>query len=307
MKTVRGFFVLFFFFSLVTYFVMFFRREQDTMLSESYGKLSEITHKETYFVIWEEGEVRMRLPMENFLVGSLAGTIPVDYEEEVLKAQAIVLRSELCYRYEEAKRKGEGVDGLWLSPEEWSFWSDWKMQHVWGDCYKANLKKCTDAVLKTQGVYMAYDSRPVKGFFHAMSAGKTRSREVLFNGEDYGYLKETVCTDNLSNLQYEQKRQLPAEQVGKLTEGTSDETGYLISVKQDGELISGEQLCLRLGFASSNVTWEIEGDFYRFKIRGKGHGFGLDQYYGNCLAQKGKDYREILETFFADITFQRVE
>lgn len=307
MKTVRDFFILFFFFSLMTYFVMFFKREQDALLPENYEKLSEISRKENYLVIWEEGELRLRLPMENFLVGLLAGTIPVEYEEEVLKAQAIVLRSELCYRYEEAKKKGEESECLLLKPEEWSFWSDRKMQNVWGDQYETHLKKCTDAVLQTQGVYLAYDSRPVKGFFHAMSAGKTRSREMLSSGEEYGYLKETVCTDNLSDLQYEEEKQLPVEQVGQLTEGTSDEAGYLISVKKDGELISGEQLRSRLGLASSNITWETEGDFYRFKIRGKGHGFGLDQYYGNRLAAKGKDYREILETFFADITFQRVE
>lgn len=307
MKKIRDFFILLFFFSLLTYFVMFLKRQQDILGSESYEKLSKVAHKDRYVVIWEEEELRLRLPMENFLVGLLAGTIPPDYEEEVLKAQAIVLRSELCYRYEEAKEKGEEGDCLIFGPGEWNFWTDLKMQDVWGDQYETNLKKCTDAVLQTQGMYMAYDSRPVEGFFHAMSAGKTRSRKMLSSGENLGYLKETICADNLSDLQYEEEIFLSLGQVGELSEGTFDETGYLISVKKDGELISGEQLRDRLGLASSNISWNKEDENYRFIVRGKGHGFGLDQYYGNRLAQKGKDYREILETFFADITFQRVE
>ncbi len=307
MKNIRDFFILFFFFSLMTYFVMFFKREQDALLPESYEKLSEISHKERYVVIWEEEQLRLRLPMENFLVGSLAGTIPAEYEEEVLKAQAILLRSTLCHRYEKAKKKGQGGGCVSLGPGEWNFWSDRKMQEVWGDQYETYLKKCMDAVLQTQGMYLMYDGQPIEGFFHAMSAGKTRSGKMLSSGEKLGYLKETVCADNLSDWYYEEERKLPAAQVGQLSEGTSDESGYLISVKRDGNLISGEQLREELGLASSNITWDKVGGSYCFKVRGKGHGFGLDQYYGNRLAQKGKDYREILETFFADITFQRVE
>ena len=307
MKNIRDFFILFLFFSLMTYFVMFFKRQQDMLLPENYEKLSQLSHKDRYTIIWEEEQIRLRLPMEHFLVGALAATIPVDYEEEMLKAQAILLRSTLCCRFEEEKQNGETDVCLTAGAGEWSFWTDRKMQSAWGDQYETNLKKCTDAVLQTQGMYLAHDLRPVEGFFHAMSAGKTRSRKILSSGEKLGYLKETVCADNLSDLQYEDEIFLPADRVGELSEGTFDEGGYLISVKRDGELISGEQLRDRLGLASSNISWKKEGKNYCFKVRGKGHGFGLDQYYGNRLAQKGKDYREILETFFEDITFQRVE
>lgn len=307
MKNIRDFFMLFLFFSFMTCFVMFFKRPQDLMLPESYEKLSQLSHKDRYTVIRKDEEICLRLPMENFLVGALAATIPVDYETEMLKAQAILLRSTLCCRYEEKKQIGETDGNLTVSAEEWSFWTDRMMQSAWGDQYEANLKKCTDAVLQTQGMYIAYHLQPVEGYFHAMSAGKTRSPKLLSSGDTMGYLKETVCADNLSDLQYEEEIQLPADRTGELSEGTFDEAGYLISVKRDGELISGEQLRDRLGLASSNISWEKEGGNYHFKVRGKGHGFGLDQYYGNRLAQKGKDYREILETFFTDITFQRVE
>lgn len=307
MKNVRDFFILFFFFSLMTYFVMFFKREQDSAMSESYDKLSDISHKDSYVVVWEEKEVRLRLPMEHFLVGALAATIPADYEEEVLKAQAIVLRSALCYRYEKMKQDGHPPFCLVIGPGEWSFWTDRQMQNAWGEQYEAYLQKCTEAVVRTQGMYLTYDSHPVEGFFHAMSAGKTRSGKELSSEEDFSYLKETVCADNLSDSQYEEVIEILATQVGDLSEKTSNEAGYLISVKRNSSVISGEELRVELGLASSNVTWEKEEDIYRFKVRGKGHGFGLDQYYGNCLAQKGKDYREILETFFAEVTFQRVE
>ena len=40
-KNIRDFFILFLFFSLMTYFVMFFKRQQDMLLPENYEKLSE--------------------------------------------------------------------------------------------------------------------------------------------------------------------------------------------------------------------------------------------------------------------------
>ncbi len=300
MKSIRDFFILLLFFILMTYFVMFFKRENDSAILDSYEKLSQIPHNGRYFVVRQEKEVSLKLPMEHYLVGALAASIPIDYEKEVLKAQAIVLRSTL---YTELKEQNCLFDGS----ENADFWTDRQMQSAWGDLYETNLQKCVDAVVETQGIYLSYMGKPVSGFYHGMSAGKTRSAKELSGNGEYGYLKETVCADNLSALDFEQITKISADKVGKLGNAQTSEAGYVISVERNGELISGQKLRNDLRLASTNVTWEKEGDHYIFTTRGKGHGFGLDQYYGNVLAQKGMDYREIVDYFFADVTYERVE
>ena len=81
----------------------------------------------------------------------------------------------------------------------------------------------------------------------------------------------------------------------------------MISVSKNGVIISGENLKNELGAVSSNITWREEGENYVFMTKGQGHGFGLDQYYGNVLAGEGMSYREIINYFFADVVFQRME
>ncbi len=300
MRNIRDFFLLLLCFSLSAYFILFFKRQENTQILDNYNVLSEFAHNNRYYVVCQEKGVSLELPMENYLVGALAASVPAEYEEELLKAQAIVLRSTLYKKYKE-----ENTDVLNIQTPE--FWPDQMMQNIWGEKYEEYVNKCLDAVVQTQGIYLSYGEEPAEGFYHGMSAGKTRSGKELSGDGEYGYLKVTECPDNLSALDYEKEIKISAKSVGQLDKAVRNEEGYVISLHKDGEQISGEKMSENYGFLSSNFTWEEEGDSYIFKIKGKGHGFGLDQYYGNVLAKKGRDYREILTCFFDGITFERME
>lgn len=300
MRNIKEFFVLLLFFSLSAYFILFFKRQENAQILDNYNVLSEFAHNNRYYVICQEEGVSLELPVENYLVGALAASVPMEYEEDLLKAQAIVLRSTLYRKYKE-----ENTYRLELQTPE--FWSDSTMQNIWGDRYEEHVKKCLDAVVQTQGVYMHYKGEPAEGFYHGMSAGKTRSGQELGKDGEYSYLKITDCPDNLSALDYEKEIKIPVKSIGKLDNAVRNEGGYVISLQKDGIKISGEEMGREYGFLSSDFTWKEEGDYYFFTIKGKGHGFGLDQYYGNVLAKRGKDYREIIAYFFDDITFERME
>ena len=307
MRNIKEFFVLFLFFVWMTCFVMFFKEKTDSEILGNYDSLSEISHNDRYIVAWEENGVNLRLPVEYFLIGALAATIPVDYETEVLKAQTILLRSSLYKKYKDSETQTVGEYALIRGADEMNFWTDREMQSVWGEQYEKNLQKCMEAVIQTQGIYLSYEGHPVRGFYHGMSSGKTRSGEELGGEGNYSYLKTVDCVDNLSASDYETEKVLSVDCVGVLEAEIKNETGYVISVKRDGKLISGEELREDLGAVSVNMTWIKEGDTYLFRMKGKGHGFGLDQYYGNVLAKKGMDYRQILDFFFVNTDYQRME
>lgn len=272
----------------------------DRELMERYEQLLELPQNKTYSVIWQEDSVQMKLPVEIFLVGALAASVDAGYEKEVLKAQAIVLRSTLCQAYESEKQ-------VTLDKKTGSYWSDVTMQEAWGKDYLSYLKKCVEAVWETQGVYMAYEGEAVNGCYHGMSAGETRTPEELSRQGEYNYLKVADCVDNLSAPDYTQIKEIKKEDIGELELHERNEDGYVISLYQNGEPVSGESFREELALASSNFVWEEKGDKYIFTTKGKGHGFGLDQYYANILAKKGEDYQEILNYFFTDITFERME
>lgn len=281
-------------------------REEKQML-QMYEELSDLPHNESYYVLWREHGVVLRLPVEHFLVGALASSIAIEYEDEILKAQAVILRSSLMEAFNNAEKKQDGTWEISIDESKVSYWTDAKMQDKWGESYQKHLKKCLDVVMQTQGIYLTYKGEPIKGYYHGMSAGTTRSAHELSEGEQFGYLRKNVCPENLSDNHYLQKILKKKKEVGELKDAQVNPEGYLISVSKNGVIISGENLKNELGAVSSNITWREEGENYVFMTKGQGHGFGLDQYYGNVLAGEGMSYREIINYFFADVVFQRME
>ena len=277
------------------------RPGQSNDVLNSYDVIYKNSQNNTHTVRWKSEEISFSLPMEFFLVGSLAASIPAEYETEVLKAQAILLRSSLMRRIKTKQKE------VVLSDDNWDYWTDPKMQKEWGGLYEDYLKKCLEAVEGTQGIYLEYEGDAIVGCYHGMSAGGTRAAEELSKEGEYGYLRETVCADNLSAVNYQRIQEIEKNKIGELSHMTCDELGYVISLQRDGETISGEQFCEELGFLSSNFVWKEEGDSYIFTCRGYGHGFGMDQYYANVLANKGKNYVEILDCFFKNVTYQKLE
>ena len=47
------------------------------------------------------------MPLETYLVSRLPSTIPMEYEKEALKAQAVVLRTEMMRLYYDNREEGE--------------------------------------------------------------------------------------------------------------------------------------------------------------------------------------------------------
>ena len=63
---------------------------------------------------------------------------------------------------------------------------------------------------------------------------------------------------------------------------------------------------LGLKSANFNVT-ELEPGKIRIVTKGHGHGFGLSQYTAQKMAEKGEDYRKILQYFFPGTELENVE
>ena len=80
----------------------------------------------------EEETGIVRMPIAEYCIGVLAREIPADYEKEALKAQAILVRTDV---YKKIKESGSNTI------LEGPFWTQKKMEQAWGIQYSKNYHK----------------------------------------------------------------------------------------------------------------------------------------------------------------------
>lgn len=231
-----------------------------------------------------------RADPEKILPVILETQISSDYELETLKAQAVIARSNLY-------RKIRNSKGFWEICKE--------MQSAIPDRGIINLlwnqknEKFEEAVKKTENQVLTFEGEIKLIPYHKISAGQTRDGAIAFHDQKYAYLKgvdssvDKTAPDYL-NSEYISKSQLPEE----LQIMEKEESGYVISLKADENLLEAEAFTAGMGIMSSNFSMQKIGDKIRFLSKGKGHGIGFSQYGGNELAKEGKNWKEILNTYF---------
>lgn len=257
-----------------------------------------------------------RMPMETYLMLRLPATIDMNYEPEVLKAQAVILRTELMKAYEEGTEK-----------EEQYIYMRSNILSADGEEYEKSRK----AVEETKGMYMAYNGSPIRAPYFAVSAGKTRNGNEAFRSEEYPYLKSVMCERDFMADGYIQTIQINeavfwvklkelypefTREAGKgieeLLQIERDKSGYVTELTFGNMMVSGEAFRQAFSLNSAHFTLEEENntfinDTIVIKTKGIGHGVGFSQYGANEAAKKGSDFIDILNYFFTDIVMEKTE
>lgn len=241
----------------------------------------------------EAGIVEM--PIEEYCIGILAREIPAEYKKEALKAQAILVRTEVYAKLQEAGRETVLED---------SFWTREQMEEAWGTVKSSsNYAKFERAWQDTEGQIVIYNKKPAKTSFFRLSNGSTRDgKEVLGDGK-YPYLKIVECPLDIEAV--EQIQTITIDDMD--TEITKcDTAGYVLTVRVGKETISGEEFRSNYHLASSCFTFQKYNGKLRITTRGVGHGLGLSQYTANEMAKEGADAASIIEYFFEGTKIREV-
>lgn len=302
-------FVLLLFLVLLPYVMGIFNKTKEEGVS--WMNMEKIEEKEeiTNFVRYEDKLHIQEIPLEEFLVGALAGTIPITYEKEVLKAQAVLLRST-CYA--ELEREGTvSGQGMERKVIEWDkigtgYLNRNEMKKIWKEDYEINYKKVQEAVEETKGIIITYQENPIEGTYHAMSGGKTRNGADILQGDSYEWLESVLCEKNVESDDFLQMVSVPQKQIQTLSIETRDEAGYVTAVICNGEKMTGEQFREKYELASANFVFEEKNAEFVITTKGMGHGLGMDQYYGNYLAKNQNNYTEILDYFFKNTKLSKI-
>ena len=216
--------------------------------------------------------------------------ISSDYEEETLKAQAVIARSNL---FRKLKNKNE-MEKEYKKLQE-------KNSEKWNICIFMDKKekKFEEAVKSTEGQILTFNGEVKLVPYHEISAGQTRNGEIAFHDSEYAYLKgvdssaDKVAPDYFNSV-YINRQQLP--EALKVKE--REESGYVVSLMADKKILEAEVFAKGIKIPSSDFSIQKVGNLVRFLSKGKGHGIGFSQYGGNEMAKEGKSWKEILNTYF---------
>lgn len=274
--------------------------------------LSEQLKEGYYTVINETSMGKERISLEIYVADKLMRTMGEEYEEEALKAQAVLLRGNLITD-----------EGMSITVSD--------------DAYgkKDISEKYLMAVLQTKGIYMEYENKPVYGAYFRVSNGETRTAAEVLQSESYPYLVKTVCDKDFLSKEYTgtftykksvfekiwetMDMAVPSESIQEQAENENryieknnrimirDSAGYVLFFKYQDKWVQGEQLRYALALSSSAFQIEEKEDEFVFTCKGTGHGLGMSQFGANEMALEGKDFIEILKYFFEGATFTKIE
>lgn len=284
------------------------------------GEVQTFTMEEKPGIIWVEKRKpwgKTRVEMEEYLIGMVAGSIPYNYEEETLKAQAIILRSHCLSMVEkEGGRKivrEENIEEYYMSYEQ--------CEKLWKEEAKKRWEKIEKAVRETRGKIILYREEIIAPPFFLSGNGNTRDiKDYPKEQKNFAYLKTVSCKmdmeaeDYISYLEIEEKeflkkikKYLQNEEIsrGKITI-YRDSTGYVKVVEMGKKQINGEDFRQLFSLNSSCFFLEKINEKIQFKTQGKGHGFGFSQFQANEMAKEGRGAEEILAYFFQEIQIKKM-
>lgn len=261
----------------------------------------------------EDGTI-VSVPFEDYTVGVLAGEMPVSFELEALKAQAVAARSYVMKKMEQNYDQEYDVVDTVMNQV---YLDEVSLKEKWQDDYDEKINKLKRAVLETKGEYLTYDNEVIEAFFFSTSVGKTENSEEIFTSKlpylrsvDSSWDEEVspVFNDsveyslsdfyNILGIEYNDNLEI------EITETTS--TGRIKSLKINNEALKASDVYTKLKLRSTFFEIKKVGNNVVIKTKGYGHGVGMSQYGALAMAKKGYTYDEILKYYYQGVEISKL-
>ena len=248
------------------------------------------------------------VPLEEYVVGVVAGEMPVSFELEALKAQSVASRTYVMKRL-----GGNGEYDVVDTVSNQVYLDDNELKEKWKDNYVSYINKVRQAVNETSMECLEYDGELIDAMFFSTSNGYTEDSGEFFSTSlpylksvDSSYDKEvsSVFQDskNISLQEFYERLGLSYQSSLKITDVSRTNSHRVKSLKINGKEFSGKDVYYKLGLRSSDFEIELVGSNVVIQTKGYGHGVGMSQYGALGMAKKGYSYREILMHYYTGTT-----
>nr|WP_313779932.1 SpoIID/LytB domain-containing protein [Paenibacillus larvae] len=124
-----------------------------------------------------------QIPMEQYVMGVVAAEMPIEFELEALKAQALAARTYITRRIAARDFSNVPVENAWVTDTvtHQAYLSQQDLKNKWKDeaVYKANMEKLQRAVNETKGEILLYNNKPIEAFFFLPAMGIRKTQKII--------------------------------------------------------------------------------------------------------------------------------
>ena len=257
-------------------------------------------------VLMENG-AETQMDLEEYLRGVVLAEMPIDFELDALKAQAVVSRTYALRRLTNGTKHSRGTVCTnsaccqgYISEEDYRSRGG----------AATDLIKVSQAVQATAGEVLVYKGNLIDATYFSCSGGRTEDAKAVW-GSDVPYLQATDSpgeesatyhTDNAVFTKEQVEMALSLELSGdpddwfavlELTDGNGVER-----IDICGHVFTGVEVRKALGLRSAAFTVETTEDIVTFHTKGYGHRVGMSQYGADAMAVAGNTYDQILAHYY---------
>ena len=252
------------------------------------------------------------IPLEKYLIGVVGGEMPVSYNIEALKAQAVAARTYTLNKMEINKKNNFDIVD---TTDDQVYLDDNELKESWKNKYEEYKTKIEQAIQETRGEYLTYNGKIIKAFFFSTSSGTTENCKDVF-GENLPYLTSVSSTWDENSPSYLSTTTLTKEEFLKKLEIEyndnlnieieRNDTNSIKEITINGNKIKGTDFRHKLNLRSTNIELEEENNSIKIISKGYGHGVGMSQYGAQELANIGYTYDQILKYYYQGIEIKKI-
>lgn len=256
---------------------------------------AETTYDRGFSVTVSVDGTAQNMTLEEYLTGVVLGEMPISFDLEALKAQAVAARTYTLQQLSAGKSLSDdpSVCQAFLPVDTVS---------------AENLSKVQQAVLETAGEVLTHDGSLITATYFSCSGGQTEDASAVW-GNSVPYLKSVESPGEEFARVYETTVSLPLEEFlaslhvdsPEISRITYTAGGGVDTITIGGTCFSGTFLRELFSLRSTLFSLEITGDTAEFSVRGNGHRVGMSQYGAQAMAQQGSSYQEILTWYYTGV------
>lgn len=280
----------------------------DGQQGEPIQTVGEFTIENHYLPILQvlDGDEIIEMQLDEYVTCVVMGEMPVSFEEEALKAQAVAVRT---YTLRTIMGGNKHKDAhICTDSSCCQAFVNYKADSVNGK----GLEKVRNAVMETAGEVITYHGNLIDSTYFSCSGGKTEDAVAVWGAnvpylqsvaspgeEDAGnFEKQIAFPVQTFNLKLGLPSNLPISQEEiRIVRTAGDGVGIL---NISGYEFSGVEVRSLLSLPSTNFIITVSNDEIIIDTKGYGHRVGMSQYGAEAMAVEGKNYKEILAHYYTD-------
>lgn len=286
---------------------------------KDYEKIAEPQTVMVY--IKEENKVE-KMELNQYLKEVVSAEMPAEFHPEALKAQAVAARTYLISRmraYEKGEKPAEhmGADICTDSTHCKAWISEEKRKELWDKDKRGEYwEKISDAVDSTGSLIITYNNEPISAVFHSTSSGYTENSEDVWQSA-VPYLRSVKSEGDEKSPKFRSEKEISLDEFKKIAEEKIEgvcwdnyiigeivrsNAGGIKTIDVGGIAVDGSDFRFMYDLRSANIELEITDELVKMKVKGYGHGVGMSQYGADYLARQGKNFEDILKTYYTGVS-----